>query len=181
MKNEHVNGGLTKNEPSFLVVIERIKQYLQATTDQAVATALGFKSNTWANRKNSGSIPYRELAAWCIAEKVSVDWVLHGVGNIKREDGSALPVVAEIDGELLAQVLRALGDELAKKESARKWLNPTYLGLVGATIYNHVVFDKPAKRAEAIKDEVQRTVEIWVLADKLGKLTDDGTVPLPPT
>ena len=107
--------------------------------------------------------------------------MLHGVGNIKREDGSALPVVAEIDGELLAQVLRALGDELAKKESARKWLNPTYLGLVGATIYNHVVFDKPAKRAEAIKDEVQRTVEIWVLADKLGKLTDDGTVPLPPT
>lgn len=173
MKNEHVNENLTKNEPSFLVVIERVKQYLQATTDQAVAAALGFKSNTWANRKNSGSIPYRELVAWCMSENVSIDWALCGTGNTKREGGSALPVVAEIDGALLAQVLMALGIELAKHEAARKWLHPKWLGAVGATIYNCVVFDKTAKRADLIKREAQRTVEVWLLAETLGKLDGD--------
>ncbi len=174
MKTKDVNENLTKNELSILVINERLKGVLNVTSDQAIAEALGMSPSNWSNRKRVGSVPFENLVSLCISRKVNIDWLLTGNGLMKREDDSALPVVAEIDGELLAQVLKALALELAKEESARQWLTPMYLGAVGATIYNRVVFDNPAKRAEAIKEEARRTVEVWLLADKYGKLADDA-------
>lgn len=69
----------------FIKIIDRIKNFKGLKSDISVAETLGMTQSTFAERKRRGSIPYEELIIFCDKEGISLNWLLTGEGEIKRE------------------------------------------------------------------------------------------------
>lgn len=94
-------------------VVARLRAMLDVRSEAAVARALGFASNAWANRKKSGSLPWDQIITLCLERGISVDYLLTG-----REPSTqqSTPEAVTIDEALLEDVLVAVEEELARRK-----------------------------------------------------------------
>jgi hypothetical protein len=65
-------------------IIERIRIFKGLKNEGDVASILGFAQQTLSTQKKRGTIPFREIIAFCDKENLSADWVLLGVGPKHR-------------------------------------------------------------------------------------------------
>jgi hypothetical protein len=68
------------SEQRFTEVCGRIKKALNLETDSALAAVLGLKTNTFANRKKDGSLPFDQIEKLADSENLSLDFIFWGKG-----------------------------------------------------------------------------------------------------
>jgi hypothetical protein len=62
-------------------IIETLKKFRGLKSDKEVAELLGINPRTFETDKFRGKIPYKELIAFCEQYKVSMDWLVLGIGE----------------------------------------------------------------------------------------------------
>lgn len=73
-------------------IIERIKDVIshdypdKKIKDKHVAFVLGMRPNTLAIKKSRGLLPYEDIVMFCVKRKVSLNWMLFGIGNMRLDD-----------------------------------------------------------------------------------------------
>lgn len=79
----------------FINIIDRIKELKSIKTDNAVAGLLNISQSAFAERKRKDSIPYEELVSFSVNEGISIDWLLTGLGRMRRDGGEPFRVSEE--------------------------------------------------------------------------------------
>ena len=147
---------LTKHDVSFDIVMGRLKMAIGAPTDAALCAAMGVASNTYANRKSSGSIPFDLVIATCISRSVNIDWVFTGDGAALK-NGQSVNAPELINKDLLAAATIQL--QRAWNAHAEYQVSDSHvarLAILAAGIYNNLIFEPDAeKRANAMQREAQ--------------------------
>lgn len=77
---------------SFLEILEKIKEVKGFHSDSDVAVALGMSPQALFNHRKRSTIPIEQISTFCSNEKISLDWLLFGVGTRERN-------TLDIDGE----------------------------------------------------------------------------------
>lgn len=73
-------------------IIERIKDVIshdypdKKIKDKHVAFVLNIKPNSLAILKTRGLLPYEDLVYFCIRRKISLNWLLFGIGSKGLDD-----------------------------------------------------------------------------------------------
>lgn len=81
-------------EKNIFEIVDRIRSLKGLRTDAEVASALDMTTTALSNHKTRRSIPYEALSTFCDKEKVSLDWLLTGEGEIKRGERGERPHIA---------------------------------------------------------------------------------------
>lgn len=79
-------------------IVERLKKAGGYASEGEVSDALEMTKTALSNHKSRRSVPYEALSTFCDKSNVSLDWVLTGVGPMRRGDyqqGSDHSIVAE--------------------------------------------------------------------------------------
>ena len=71
---------------SMVEIVERVKEvlfdeYKGKVLDKNVAYELGVTPSTLASQKSRELLPYDELTLFCLKRKISVHWLLFGIGE----------------------------------------------------------------------------------------------------
>ena len=69
-------------------IVDRIKEFKKLgkdTADATIAKLLGMTKTALYNHKLRGTIPYKALFTFCEKEGISLDWLLTGEGEMRRE------------------------------------------------------------------------------------------------
>lgn len=67
------------------VIINRIKSFLSLKRDRQVADLFGIAPNDLSNRIKKGTL--KKIAIeWALSENISLDWLIHGLGEPKFKD-----------------------------------------------------------------------------------------------
>lgn len=137
-------------EFNFDDVMERVTEALRAESVGEVATALGFTSSAFANRKKSGSLPCEQLVGLALRHGWDVRWIFTG----QRQP------VGELDPELLSDIVVSVGEAFGRYGVSRELKG---VGMFGAMIYNDAVrlSDDGQKRREiatASADLIAKTI-----------------------
>jgi hypothetical protein len=74
-------------------MVERMKDVISLEVggkvyDKNVAFALGIEPAVMANMKCRGRIPYDAVTGFCIEKRVSVNWILFGIGPMEMKDAA---------------------------------------------------------------------------------------------
>lgn len=73
-------------------IIERIKDVIshdypdKKIKDKHVAFVLGMRPNILAIKKTRGLLPYEDIVMFCVKRKVSLNWMLFGIGSMRLDD-----------------------------------------------------------------------------------------------
>lgn len=145
-------------ELHFRAVLERLRGVLGVREDKEVAAALGMKPNTLHNRKATGSIPLSEVVALASKKKLSLDWLLLGVGGMYRGRGDQNPPLVEIDQDLFSEVNVQLDREFHRSRNEPHHLSEaewsTMRGHLAVLIYNRaILISGAAERSKDIQTE----------------------------
>ncbi|QDL55505.1 helix-turn-helix domain-containing protein [Rhodoferax aquaticus] len=81
-------------------IFSRVREVVGARQDSDVAAALGVTAANYATWKARGTVPYEKLCELAVQRKISLDWLLLGVGD---SAGSGA-----IDVDLFSSVFHAL-------------------------------------------------------------------------
>lgn len=109
---------------TFAEIIETIKSLKGIAGDGEVAVILDIKPKTLATSKLRNSIPFEELTSFCNKEKVSLNWLLTGEGEMKRGESPWIVsdnVVAYNAGDAdLKEICEWLRDNPGDKKAVSK-------------------------------------------------------------
>jgi len=147
----------------------RLKEAVGAGSYAELGRLLGLTTSAYANRKRSGSIPFEAIAALAHSRKISLDWLIFGVppqsGEAPRSD-----LHAQVDEEVLAQVMYALHSAVRPDADAEVRLEFAKLAGVAGAVYNKVAFtDAGESRDAALRQEVQEMASAVRLLEAIEK------------
>ena len=83
---------------NFQSIVERMKQASGLQNESAIAKALDISPQAMSNFKNKGEIPADRIIQFAGKFKLSVDWLLTGEGQMRREE-CKYDVIKEATGE----------------------------------------------------------------------------------
>lgn len=75
----------SSKEFAFEAVADRMKVATGCANDAQLAKFLGISTGDLANRKSRNAIPWDRYLKVCVSLSVSVDWLLTGIGPMKRD------------------------------------------------------------------------------------------------
>jgi hypothetical protein len=80
-----------KTEFYFEEVAERVKKALKINTDLELAKKINMKATTFNSRKKAQSLPYKELVELANTEKLDLNWLLTGEGEMLKSTPANKP------------------------------------------------------------------------------------------
>ncbi len=82
---------------NFDHILERLKIATRTSTDTAFTESIGLSRQSVRSARKRGPIPASWIVAVAEQEKVSLDWILYGIGPMRREDIRTSETVKPLD------------------------------------------------------------------------------------
>lgn len=116
-------------------VLDRVGIICEEKTDTGIAKQLGVTRQAITNARKRGTVPYEKLCSFAAKHKITVDYLLMGLGDGARLDG-------EVDPYLFRDIMTSLYD---KNESTQHFRDITIIDGIdaisyyAARIYNKII------------------------------------------
>lgn len=144
---------------SAKAVIGRIAQALGTKSDAELAEKLGIGSKTTVSAwRTRNSVPYAECVRVSADCNASLDWLLLGMGTMRRDvEPGPSPAASRLDEDRMAQVIAGV---LAWMESADVEAEPSIVGRLVIGTYRTITDMTPPPTGEAdVADKVAAVLQ----------------------
>lgn len=106
-------------------VLDRVGVICEEKTDTGIAKQLGVTRQAITNARKRGTIPYEKLCLFAVKHKITIDYLLIGLGDGARLDG-------EVDPYLFRDIMTSLYD---KNESTQHFRDTVIINGIDAVSY----------------------------------------------
>jgi len=114
-------------------ILDRVRKISGATSDAAIARALGVTPQAIGNARRRGTIPFERLVAFAAEHGVSLDYLFLG----KAADAP------QVDFDLLDEIYGKLSELVAGSDLEAYVTKPDMMSYLGNCVYHEIIHRRP--------------------------------------